>query len=162
MQVIVLGYLPSLPKFYYIAVCRAVGKISRAAVVLTSFSVIEIAAVVVGCLKDGLMGLVVAMLIVIVIEAVVTLPAVVAAALSRGKHRRQASKIGVPAARDSAEHEFELASASTTRISEAARTYRARQRESLAVLMSLGVPTLTSVAPIVPDSRELADGVRRS
>lgn len=154
MQVIVLGYLPALPKFYYIAVCRAVGKISRAAVVLTSFSVIEVAAVVVGCLKDGLMGLVIAMLIVTVIEAIVTLPAVVGAALSRGRHRRQPSGFAMPPVRYGTEHEAELASASTTRISEADRTYRVRQRESLAVLMSLGVPTLTSVLPIVPDDRE--------
>jgi O-antigen/teichoic acid export membrane protein len=154
MQLIVLGYLPSLPKFYYIAVCRAVGKISRAAAVLTSFSVIEVAAVVVGCLRDGIIGLVVAMLIVIVIEAIVTLPAVAGAALRRGRHRRQGSETAIPSVRDGTEREFELVPPATSRISEAERTWQSRQRESLAVLMSLSVPTLTSVLPIVSDGRE--------
>jgi O-antigen/teichoic acid export membrane protein len=151
MQLIVLGYLPALPKFYYIAVCRAVGKISRAAGVLTTFSVIEVAAVVVGCLRDGLMGLAVAMLIVGVIEAIVTLPAVAAAALRRGRHRRQGAETAALSSQVRTKREFELASAATTRMSEAERRYQSRQRESLAVLMSLGVPTLAPVLPMVSD-----------
>ena len=50
---LVPGYLPSIPKVHYIAVCRAIGKVNRAAVVLTTFAVIEVgAARWAGCFAD--------------------------------------------------------------------------------------------------------------
>ncbi len=85
-----LGYLPSIPKVHYIAVCRAVGKVNRAAVVLTTFAVIEVGAAALGGLLRGLNGLAVALLIVAVVEGLATTPAVVRAAIARGRHRRAA------------------------------------------------------------------------
>jgi O-antigen/teichoic acid export membrane protein len=83
MQLLVLGYLPNLPKIYYIAVCRAAGKITRAAVVLTTFAAIELIAEAIGGVSDGLTGLAIALLIVSVIEGLVTAPAVIRAAVGR-------------------------------------------------------------------------------
>jgi O-antigen/teichoic acid export membrane protein len=90
------GYLPSIPKVHYIAVCRAVGKINRAALVLTTFAVIEVAAAAVGGLARGLIGLSWALLIVAVVEGIATTPAVVKAAIARGRHR-QAGALAAPA-----------------------------------------------------------------
>ena len=39
---LVIGYLPTIPKMLYIAVCRAVGRIPRAAAVMTVAAVMEI------------------------------------------------------------------------------------------------------------------------
>lgn len=83
MQLLVLGYLPNLPKIYYIAVCRAAGKITRAAVVLTTFAAIELVAEAIGGVSGGLTGLAIALLIVSVIEGLVTAPAVIRAAVGR-------------------------------------------------------------------------------
>ena len=85
-----LGYLPSIPKVHYIAVCRAIGKVNRAAVVLTTFAVIEVGAAALGGLLRGLNGLSVALLVVAVVEGLATAPAVVRAAIARGRHRRAA------------------------------------------------------------------------
>ena len=88
LRVLALSYVPALPKIFYVAVCRAKGKVSRAAVVLTVFAAIEMAAVVVSGMLDGLRGIAVSILIVMVVEGLVTLPAIVRAAWSYGRHRR--------------------------------------------------------------------------
>lgn len=75
-----LSYVPGLPKAFYVAVCRANGKISRAAVVLTTFAVAEIVAVCIGGHLAGLRGLSIAILAVTLIEGVATTPAVLRAA----------------------------------------------------------------------------------
>jgi O-antigen/teichoic acid export membrane protein len=85
------GYLPCIPKVHYIAVCRATGKVNRAAVVLTTFAVIEIAAAAVGGVLHGLIGLSVALVAVNTLEGIATTPAVVKAAIARGRHRRAAA-----------------------------------------------------------------------
>jgi O-antigen/teichoic acid export membrane protein len=74
-----LAYVPALPKNYYIAVCRAEGNISRAAVVLTAFAVAEIVAAGIGGRIDGLDGLSVAIFAVTLIEGMATTPAVLRA-----------------------------------------------------------------------------------
>jgi O-antigen/teichoic acid export membrane protein len=74
-----LAYVPALPKNYYIAVCRAEGNISRAAVVLTAFAVAEIIAAGIGGRIDGLDGLSVAIFAVTLIEGMATTPAVLRA-----------------------------------------------------------------------------------
>jgi O-antigen/teichoic acid export membrane protein len=74
-----LTYVPALPKNYYIAVCRAEGNISRAAVVLTAFAAIEIVAVGIGGHIDGLDGLSVGIFAVTLIEGIATTPAVLRA-----------------------------------------------------------------------------------
>ena len=76
LWLLVLGYVPSLPKVYYIAVCRAAGKVSRAAVVLTGFAAVEVAAAAVGGMTGGLIGLSVGLLSVSVVEGLATAPAV--------------------------------------------------------------------------------------
>ena len=57
LELLVLGYPLGVPKALYIAVCRASGRITRAAVVLTTFSAAELGAATVGALAHGLIGL---------------------------------------------------------------------------------------------------------
>ncbi len=136
MELIVLGYLPSIPKCYYVAVCRAVGKISRAAAVLSGFAFVEIAMAIIGCLRGGLVGLTVALLIIGVIEAVVTLPAVVKAARLTGRHRRPVID-SAPVAGAGDLNALGLADPAAAAL---AREKRAQQQAALRLLMSLSVP----------------------
>ena len=153
MELMVLGYLPSIPKCYYIAVCRAVGKISRAAAVLTSFSVLEIVAAAAGCVRYGATGLVVGLLVVGILEALVTLPAVVRAALVRGRHRRVGAAVMAPSAGHARERELGLAANSDRPESDVARA--ARQQAGLRVLISMAVPVQVAL-PLVQDSQVLS------
>lgn len=88
LRMLAFSYVPSLPPVFYVAVCRAKGMVSRAAVVLTSFAVVEMAAVVVSGMIGGLRGLTVAILVVMVVEGLATTPAIVRAAWTYGRHRR--------------------------------------------------------------------------
>jgi O-antigen/teichoic acid export membrane protein len=88
MWLITLGYPAAVPKSLYIAVCRAAGRIPRAAVILTACTTVEIAAATAGGLADGLYGLSLALLIVRYAEALVTTPPVLRAAFGHGRHRR--------------------------------------------------------------------------
>jgi len=83
-----LSYVPGLPKVFYVAVCRAAGKVSRAAVVLSAFAVIELAVAGVGGAVGGLRGFSVAIFVVISVEGLATTPAIVRTAFSYGRHRR--------------------------------------------------------------------------
>jgi len=87
LWLLVLGYLPAIPRVHYIAVCRAANRITRAAVVLTSFAVLEVVAAAVGGAVHGLDGLSVALLAVFTIEAIMVTPAVLGTAMGRGRHR---------------------------------------------------------------------------
>ena len=80
LWLLLAGYLPALPKTYYVAVCRATGRISRAAALLTAFAAAQIAAAVLGGLAGGLIGVSAGLLAVAVIEGLVTAPAVLRAA----------------------------------------------------------------------------------
>jgi O-antigen/teichoic acid export membrane protein len=82
-----LGYIPTIPKVHYIAVCRATGHIKRAAVVLTSTATMEVAAAVVGAMLGGLNGLSAALLFGFIVEGLITTPRVWRAASGRGRHR---------------------------------------------------------------------------
>jgi O-antigen/teichoic acid export membrane protein len=84
-----LGYPAAVPKGLYIAVCRASGKITRAATVLTICSSAELAAAVAGGVVGGLYGLSLALLAVRYAEALVTAPAVLHSAFGHGRHRRE-------------------------------------------------------------------------
>jgi O-antigen/teichoic acid export membrane protein len=88
LWILALAYVPALPKIFYVAVCRASGKVSRAAVVLAVFAAIEMAAVVVSGMLGGLRELTVAILVVTLFEGLATTPAIVRAAWSYGRHRR--------------------------------------------------------------------------
>jgi O-antigen/teichoic acid export membrane protein len=88
MWMLALSYLPGLPKVFYVAVCRAAGKVSRAAVVLTVFAAIELAAAAAGGAVGGLRGFSMAIFVVITVEGLATTPAIVRAAWTYGRHRR--------------------------------------------------------------------------
>jgi O-antigen/teichoic acid export membrane protein len=83
-----LGYPAYVPKVLYIAVCRASGRITHAAVVLTVCSSAEIAAAVAGGMAGGLIGLSWALLAVRYGEALFIAPPVIRAACGHGRHRR--------------------------------------------------------------------------
>lgn len=97
LWLLVLGYLPAIPRMHYIAVCRAKNQITKAAVVLTSFSAAEIAAAAAGGALHGLDGLSVALLAVFTIEAIAVTPAVLSTAMGRGRHRGAEQATAVPA-----------------------------------------------------------------
>src|ERR1019366_316173 len=86
-----IGYLPAIPKIHYIAVCRAAGKVPRAAAVLTAAASSEVTAAAVGGALGGLKGLSFALLGVYVVEGLLTAPPVLHAGIGRGRHRRAAS-----------------------------------------------------------------------
>ena len=93
LVMLAFGYLPSIPKVHYIAVCRATGKVNRAALVLTTFAAIEVAAAAMGGRHGRADRPVGALLIVAVVEGIATTPAVVRAAIARGRHRRAAAAV---------------------------------------------------------------------
>jgi O-antigen/teichoic acid export membrane protein len=87
LLLLVAGYVPTVPKLHYIAVCRAQGRITRAAAVLTVAAVAEVAASAAGGATAGLNGLSAALLGVFCLEGMVTAPSVARAALGHGRHR---------------------------------------------------------------------------
>ena len=91
LRLLVLAYLPTISEVHYVAVCRAAGRVSRAAVVLTTFAAVEVAAAVVGGVSAGLNGLSFAILAVLVAEGLVITPTIIRAAAGYGRHRRAAS-----------------------------------------------------------------------
>ena len=91
LLLLVIGYLPTIPKMQYIAVCRASGRIPRAAAVMSAAAVIEVTAAAVGGTEGGLKGLSFALLGAYLIEGLVTTPPVIRAALGHGRHRQAAS-----------------------------------------------------------------------
>jgi O-antigen/teichoic acid export membrane protein len=93
LMMLSLTYVPILPKTFYVAVCRATGRVSRAAVVLTTYAAIEIAAAGVGGALGGLNALALAIVAVTVVEGMVTSPAVLRAVSVQGRHRRITSGV---------------------------------------------------------------------
>jgi O-antigen/teichoic acid export membrane protein len=93
MVLLTMGYPLYVPKALYIAVCRATGKIARAAAVLSVCSAAEVAAAAAGGALGGLKGLCIALLATRAVEAMVTAPAVVSASFGQGRHRRGESAI---------------------------------------------------------------------
>jgi O-antigen/teichoic acid export membrane protein len=91
LWLLVIGYLPVVPKLHYIAVCRATDQVPRAALVLSLAAAAEVAAATAGGLASGLKGLSVALLAVFALEGLVTGPRVLRAALGRGRHTGAAS-----------------------------------------------------------------------
>jgi O-antigen/teichoic acid export membrane protein len=88
LWLLVVGYLPTVFKAHYIAVCRATGRIPRAAAVLTAAAAAEVVAAAAGGAAGGLTGLSAALLAVFTAEGLVTAPAVIKAAAGRGGHRQ--------------------------------------------------------------------------
>ena len=83
LWLLIIAYIPALPKSQYIAVCRATGRVTRAAVVLTIAMCCELAGVILGGKLGGLNGLCTGYTIVVFIEGMVTAPTVLRAAYAR-------------------------------------------------------------------------------
>ena len=98
LRLLILTYIPGLPKAQYIAVCRATGRVAQAAVLLTVAAACELGAVVIGGKLGGLNGLSFGYLGVMVVEGIVTAPTVFRAAYSQGRHRRAAGRSPWPRA----------------------------------------------------------------
>jgi hypothetical protein len=130
-----VSYLPAIPKIHYIAVCRAAGRIPRAAAVLAVAATSEVTAAAMGGASGGLKGLSFALLGVYLIEGLATAPPVLRAATGHGRHRRPTS----PAATTGHTASSALMDASI----------RARQEAGIAALMSLAQPA----ASAIPSSR---------
>ena len=139
MWLMTLGYPAAVPKALYIAVCRANGKIARAAVVLSACSTAELAVAAAGGVKGGLVGLSFALLAVRYAEALVTAPPVLRAAFGHGRHRRAESTAGGFAAGPAAYPAL------------AETSMRVQQEAGLAALLALA--TTTSAPGPLPRSR---------
>jgi O-antigen/teichoic acid export membrane protein len=87
LLLLVLGYLPTIPKTHYIAVSRATGRIARAAALLSTTAAVEVGAASVGGIYDGVRGLTVAFLGVLFLEGLITIYPVYRATLTKGRHR---------------------------------------------------------------------------
>lgn len=131
LLLLVVGYIPMVPRTHYIAVCRAQGRISQAAVILTIGSAMEIIGAVVGGKLDGLVGLSLALLFVRLIEGLMTAPAVVQASLVRTVDRKiprgTESDAGSPVGN---------------------ATYEERQEAGIAMLISLAGSAAASQVPL--------------
>jgi O-antigen/teichoic acid export membrane protein len=133
LLLLVIGYLPAIPRSHYIAVCRAAGKVPRAAVVLTVGTAMELTAAAIGGTLGGLVGLSFALLGIRVLEGLVTTPAVLIAARGQGRHRYDGSLSAVPE---------DAASAASID----AGTWE-RQQAGIAMLLSLATPAATQPIP---------------
>jgi O-antigen/teichoic acid export membrane protein len=88
MILLTITYVAYVPRALYLAVCRATGKITKAAVVLTTFSTLQIVAAIVGAKAGGLLGMSIALFFEAFAETVVTVPAVIRSASGNGRHRQ--------------------------------------------------------------------------
>jgi O-antigen/teichoic acid export membrane protein len=94
LWLLIIGYLPGIPKVHYMAVCRATGRVPRAAAVLTATAVLEVTAAALGGASAGLKGLSLALVAVFFVEGLVTTPPVLRAAIGHGRHRRPGHACG--------------------------------------------------------------------
>jgi hypothetical protein len=83
MALVALGYIPSVPKALYIAICRANGRTTFVAVLLSVFTVVEIGGAVVGGIYDGLNGLAAGIFISLVAQGLYVTPPILRVILPR-------------------------------------------------------------------------------
>jgi O-antigen/teichoic acid export membrane protein len=83
LWLLIIGYIPQMPKAQYIAVSRATNKVGKAAGVLCGAALCELVAIMVGGKMGGLDGLSFAYLGVLTVEGLVTAPTVLRAAYAR-------------------------------------------------------------------------------
>jgi O-antigen/teichoic acid export membrane protein len=122
---LVLAYIPMIPRTHYVAVCRASGEIARGAAVMTVVALIEIAAIAIGAKWNGLVGLSIALAGARCLTGAAITPAVLRAALGRGRHRRG---------------EREPGPADTALLTHAAAATEVSQRAALALLLLMSTP----------------------
>jgi hypothetical protein len=148
LLLLILTYIPGLPKVQYIAVCRATHRIGRATIVLSLGAICEASAVVVGGKMGGLDGVAVGYLIMQVIEGLVTAPTVFRAASS--KHR---AAITVTAAQPVIERSYfdrqQMGLAALIALASAAVTDGHSLDAATAVWRTGGFPVVTGFSPAV-------------
>jgi O-antigen/teichoic acid export membrane protein len=83
LWLLIVGYIPQMPKAQYIAVSRATGTVGRAALLLCGTAICELVAIVIGGHLDGLDGVCIGYLIVLTGEGLLTAPTVLRAAYAR-------------------------------------------------------------------------------
>jgi O-antigen/teichoic acid export membrane protein len=83
LWLLVIGYIPQMPKAQFIAVSRATNQVGRAASLLCCTAVCEIVAVIIGGKLGGLDGLTFAYVCVLIGEGLITAPTVLRAAYAR-------------------------------------------------------------------------------
>jgi O-antigen/teichoic acid export membrane protein len=80
LWLLIIGYIPQMPRAQYIAVSRATNRVGKAAGLVCFFALCEFAAIYVGGIKGGLNGLSFAYLGVLIMEGLITAPTVLRAA----------------------------------------------------------------------------------
>jgi O-antigen/teichoic acid export membrane protein len=135
LSLLTIGYLPAIPKIHYIAVCRAAGKIPRAAAVLSAAATSEVTAAALGGALGGLKGLSFALLGVYLVEGLVTAPPVFSAAKGHGRHRRATS--------------LTAATHPDTSPIPTDALLRHRQEAGITALLSLATPAVSTIMPSV-------------
>jgi O-antigen/teichoic acid export membrane protein len=83
LWLLVIGYIPQMPKAQFIAVSRATNRVGRAAALLCCTASCEVAAIIIGGKLGGLDGLSFAYLGVLSCEGLITAPTVLRAAYAR-------------------------------------------------------------------------------
>lgn len=154
LWILIIGYIPGIPNTVYIAVARAQGRFNQAAIFLTVFAALRMAALVAGAKVDGLYGLSYGMLGVTLVQALITTPAVLRPAFGSTQVRSATGPATVDRPR--------------VRSAQPARDARLRQEAGLAALVSLASlvavnvtganPLLTDTNwwPAIPDADEAA------
>jgi O-antigen/teichoic acid export membrane protein len=95
LWMLVIGYLPTIPRAHYIAVCRAVNRVPWAAFVLSAAAIAEVGGAAAGGAAGGLRGLSIALTVVTFAEGLAFAPPVLRAAMGYGRHRRGAPLSGI-------------------------------------------------------------------
>jgi O-antigen/teichoic acid export membrane protein len=83
LWLLIIGYIPQMPRAQFIAVSRATGKVGQAAGLLCVFASCEVASIYIGGRFGGLDGLSFAYLGVLIVEGLITAPTVLRAAYAR-------------------------------------------------------------------------------
>lgn len=87
LWLLIIGYLPAVPRSTYIAVCRADGRVAHAAAVLSTSAAIKLTFATIGGASGGLRGLSFGLLGGALVEGLATAPAVIRKAIGTGRHR---------------------------------------------------------------------------
>jgi O-antigen/teichoic acid export membrane protein len=83
LWLLIIGYIPQMPKAQFIAVSRATNTVGRAALLLCASALCELAAIIIGGKMGGLDGLSIAYTGVLFLEGLATAPTVLRAAYAR-------------------------------------------------------------------------------